>query len=120
MSNGEESVTFLGKGTKLEGKLRFEGTIRVDGHYVGEISSDGDLIVGEEGVLEADIRVGHVVINGEVRGNIQASQKVEIHAPGKVFGDISSPSLVIDDGAFFQGKTEMYHSSGAEKEDSGA
>ena len=108
MKNGEGSVTFLGKGTRLEGKLKFEGTIRVDGRFAGEIVSDGNLVVGQGGYVEADIRVGYVTISGEVHGNILATEKVEIQAPGKVFGDIKAPSVVIGDGVVFEGRTEMY------------
>ncbi|MBW1766557.1 MAG: polymer-forming cytoskeletal protein [Deltaproteobacteria bacterium] len=108
MKKKEQVVTFLGKGTEFEGKLTFDGTIRIDGHFKGEISSDGNLIVGEGGMVEANMHVAYIVISGEVHGNIIADQKVEIRAPGRVFGDIQAPTVVIDEGVIFEGKTKMY------------
>ncbi len=108
MKKREQVVTFLGKGTEFEGKLTFDGTIRIDGNFKGEISSNGNLIVGEKGMIEADMHVAYIVISGEVHGNIIADQKVEIRAPGRVFGDIQAPTVVIDEGVIFEGKTKMY------------
>jgi cytoskeletal protein CcmA (bactofilin family) len=108
MKKREQVITFLGKGTEFEGKLTFHGTIRIDGHFKGEIAAGGNLIVGEEGLVEADVQVGYIDISGEVHGNIVAEQRVEIRAPGKVFGDIQAPSVVIGEGVIFEGKTQMY------------
>lgn len=108
MKKREQVITFLGKGTEFEGKLTFHGTIRIDGHFKGEITAGGNLIVGEEGLVEADVQVGYIDISGEVHGNIVADQRVEIRAPGKVFGDIQAPSVVIGEGVIFEGKTQMY------------
>ena len=108
MKKREQVITFLGKGTEFEGKLTFHGTIRIDGHFKGEIAAGGNLIVGEEGLVEADVQVGYIDISGEVHGNISAEQRVEIRAPGKVFGDIQAPSVVIGEGVIFEGKTQMY------------
>jgi len=108
MKKREQVITFLGKGTEFEGKLTFHGTIRIDGHFKGEITAGGNLIVGEEGLVEADVQVGYIDISGEVHGNIVAEQRVEIRAPGKVFGDIQAPSVVIGEGVIFEGKTQMY------------
>ena len=82
MKKREQVVTFLGKGTEFEGKLTFDGTIRIDGNFKGEISSSGNLIVGEKGMIEANMHVAYIVVSGEIHGNITADQKVEIHAPG--------------------------------------
>ena len=108
MKNKKQDITFLGKGTKFEGKLTFSGTIRIDGHFKGEISSDGNLIVGEEGVIEADIHISYMIIRGEIHGNIIADQRIDIHAPGKVFGNIQSPTVVMDEGVILEGTTRMH------------
>lgn len=113
MKEREEVTTFLGKGAEFEGKLTFHGTVRIDGHVKGEISGDGNLIVGEEAVIEADMRASYIVITGEVRGNIIADQRVDISAPAKVFGNIRAPSVVMDQGALFWGETQMYRAKGA-------
>ena len=108
MKKSEQVVTFLGKDTEFEGKLRFHGNIRIDGHFKGEIEAEGNLIVGEEGMIEADMHISYIVIRGEVHGNITADQRVDIRAPGKVFGNIQSPTVVIDEGVIFEGQTKMY------------
>lgn len=113
MKKKDKMITFFGKNTKLDGKLTFEGTVRIDGHFRGEISADGNLIVGEEGVIEADIHVSYIRINGEIHGNIFAHQRVDIRAPGKVFGNILAPTVVIDEGVIFEGMTRMYQAKGA-------
>ena len=116
MKKRDQVVTFLGKGTEFEGKLTFDGTIRIDGNFKGEISSSGNLIVGEKGMIEANMHVAYIVVSGEIHGNITADQKVEIHAPGRVFGDIQAPTVVIDEGVIFEGKTKMYQAKVADKE----
>jgi cytoskeletal protein CcmA (bactofilin family) len=107
MKKTDEINAFLGKDTEFDGKLSFGGTVRIDGHFKGEINSDGTIIVGETAVIEADVRVSYVVISGEIRGNILASKRVEIHAPGKVFGNISAPTVVMDEGVVFEGSCSM-------------
>ena len=119
MKKREKAVTFLGKDTEFEGKLTFHGTIRIDGHFKGEISADGNLIVGEEGVIEANMHVSYIVIRGEIHGNIIADQRVDIHVPGKVFGNIQAPVVVIDEGVIFEGQTRMYQAKEAGKRDLG-
>lgn len=115
MKKREHVVTFLGKGTEFEGKLTFSGTIRLDGHFKGEISADGNIIVGEEGMVEADMHISYILINGEVHGNIIADQKVEIRAPGRVFGDIQAPSVVIEEGIIFEGRIRMIQAKEADE-----
>jgi cytoskeletal protein CcmA (bactofilin family) len=107
MKKTDEINAFLGKDTEFDGKLSFGGTVRIDGHFKGEINSDGTIIVGETAVIEADVGVSYVVISGEIRGNILASKRVEIHAPGKVFGNINSPTVVMDEGVVFEGSCSM-------------
>ena len=113
MKKAEKVITFLGKDTAFQGKLKFEGTIRIDGQFKGEILSNGNLIVGEEGMIEADIHVSYIAISGECHGNITADQRVDIHAPGKVFGNIQAPVVVIDEGVIFEGNTRMYQAKNA-------
>jgi cytoskeletal protein CcmA (bactofilin family) len=97
----------LGKGSEFEGKLSFEGTVRVDGKLTGEIFTDDVLIVGEGAEVNAEVTVGAIVIQGTVRGNITAKRSVEIHSPGRVKGNINTPSLFIEKGVFFDGHCQM-------------
>jgi len=97
----------LGRGSEFDGKLNFEGTVRIDGTFTGEIATNDMLIIGEGAKVTADITCGSVVINGDVTGNIKASEMVELHKPAKVKGDITTPSLMVDKGVQFDGSSKM-------------
>jgi cytoskeletal protein CcmA (bactofilin family) len=102
-----EINTLLGKGSEFEGKLTFEGTVRIDGKLRGEIFSDDILVIGEGADVRAEIDVGTIIVEGHVEGNIRAKRSVELHAPAHVKGNIATPSLFIDKGVIFQGQCEM-------------
>ena len=102
-----EVTTLLGRGSEFEGKLSFEGTVRVDGKLSGEIFTDDVLIIGEGAEVSAEISVGAIIIEGTVHGNIHAKRSVEIHTPARVRGNISTPSLSIDKGVVFDGNCQM-------------
>ena len=114
--NQDQINAFLGKDTEFEGKLSFSGAVRIDGRFKGEILTEGTLIVGETALLECDIQTAHISICGEIRGNIAAQNRIEIHAPGRVFGNISAPTITIDEGVIFEGNCRMQKK--AEDEDS--
>lgn len=98
---------FLDTGSHVEGELRFETAFRVDGKFTGKVNTAGDLIVGEGGEVEGDLRVGQIFISGTVKGTIRAAKKIQIASRGKVFAEIDTPALVVEDGAFFQGRCTM-------------
>ena len=102
-----EINTLLGRGATFEGKLTFEGTVRVDGKLKGEVFSDDVLIVGEGAYVEAEIDIGEIIIQGTVVGNIRARRSIEVLAPGRVKGDLHTPSLQIDKGVIFEGRSFM-------------
>lgn len=102
-----EITTLLGRGATFEGKLTFEGTVRIDGKFKGEVFTDDVLVIGEGAVVEATLDVGDVIIQGAVIGNITAKRSIEIHAPGRVKGDIHTPQLQIDKGVVFEGRSFM-------------
>ncbi len=103
-----EINALLGRGTSYEGKLTFEGRVRIDGAFKGEIFSDDVLILGEGANVEADVQVGTLIVRGgALRGAVRATQLVELHAPGKVYGNIHSPQLFIDKGVVFEGRCTM-------------
>jgi cytoskeletal protein CcmA (bactofilin family) len=93
---------FFDKDTHFKGDLSFKGSFRVDGHFKGTIKSDSILIVGPNGKVEADVQIGHAIIDGQVKGSIHAKKKVEIHSSGRVTGTIISPILAIEEGAFLE------------------
>ena len=107
MRKKNEINAFLGKNTEFDGKLTFSGAVRIDGKFKGEILSQGTLVIGETAVIESNIHVTHVIISGEIRGNIIADERIEIHAPGRVLGDIEAPVVVIDEGVIFEGNCRM-------------
>jgi len=103
----DEINAFLGKDTEFEGKFSFTGAVRIDGGFSGEIFSSGTLIVGESAVVKSRISVGDMIISGEVHGDIVAENKIEINVPGKLFGNIQTPKLVIEEGVIFEGNCKM-------------
>ena len=104
MKKQDRIITFLGKNTKFEGRLTFDGAIRIDGEFVGEIEApEGNLIIGESAKVESEIHVATVIISGDVRGNIVASQKIEVLVPGKVTGNIQAPTVMVQEGVVFSG-----------------
>jgi len=102
-----EITTLLGRGAAFEGKLTFDGTVRIDGRFKGEVFSDDVLVIGEGAHVEAEIDIGEVIIQGTVVGNVKAKRSIEIHAPGRVKGDLHTPSLQIDKGVIFEGRSFM-------------
>ena len=98
---------FLDSGSHLHGELRFDASFRVDGKLTGMVESQGDLIVGESGEVDGEIQVGQVFISGTVRGRVKAAKKIQIAPSGKLFAEIDTPALVIEDGATFEGSCSM-------------
>jgi cytoskeletal protein CcmA (bactofilin family) len=102
-----EVHTLIGKGSEFEGKLTFEGQVRIDGKFSGQINTKDVLVIGEGARVQAEINAGTVIINGVVEGNIRAVQLIELHQPGKVKGNLETPSLSIDRGVVFEGSCKM-------------
>ncbi len=98
---------FLGSQTEFIGKLSFSGVVHLDGRFEGEIISRGTLVVGSDSVVNAHVRSNVLKISGEVYGDLAASEKIELYAPAKVFGSIRTPSLVVEEGALFEGTCSM-------------
>ncbi len=100
-------VSLLGKGAEMTGEISFTNRLRVEGTIKGKVRSDATLDIDSGGLVEAEVHVRNISINGEFRGIIRASDRVEIHKDGKVVGDIYSPCLIIDAGAIFDGRCNM-------------
>lgn len=97
---------YLDRDSKVEGKLNFEGTARIDGQIDGEILAK-DLIIGESALVTAQIKAASIIVAGTVKGAIIASQRIEIRATAKISGKITSPILVVHEGAAFEGHCAM-------------
>ena len=98
---------FLDAGSHMTGELSFEDTFRIDGKLTGNVVSGGDLIIGERGDIDGEVRVRRVFVSGTVQGSLKATERVEIFPTGKVTADLYTPSLTIEDGAFFEGSCAM-------------
>ena len=97
----------IDQGCEFEGKLCFQGTVRIAGTFRGEIFTPDTLIVGEGARVHGEIEAGTVIISGEVNGTIKAKHRVEIHQPAIFRGDIYTPSLSVDEGVIFEGSSKM-------------
>jgi cytoskeletal protein CcmA (bactofilin family) len=97
----------LGAGSVFEGKLHFEGQVRIDGTFTGEITTTDLLVIGEGAKVSATINCGSVEIKGDITGNVTASESIVLRPTAHVQADIYSPSLTIDKGAIFEGNTRM-------------
>ena len=100
-------TAFIDQGSEFEGKLSFKDTVRIDGRFSGEISSENTLIVGESGEIEANIKSKTVAVSGSVQGNVNATSKVVVHKTGRIQGDIETGSIVIEEGAIINGTIKM-------------
>ncbi len=97
--------TFFEAKTTVEGKLTFQGTCSLNGRFSGSVESKGGtMIVGEKGVVDADMSVHTAMVYGQVRGNIRAAGRIELHPPAQVFGDLKAPEILIDTGVVYNGK----------------
>ncbi len=111
-----EINALMGKGTEFQGDLKFDGTVRIDGIFCGEIQAAGTLVVGEGARVEAKIHCGTVIVSGEVIGDIEATHRVEALAPARIQGNIQTPVLVINEGVQFDGVARMEGVGVAEKD----
>jgi cytoskeletal protein CcmA (bactofilin family) len=111
--NGDVTA-FVGDGTEVEGKLAFRGTVMLDGRFTGEITTTDTLIVGDKGVVKATVHVGVLVVSGEVAGAVTASERVEVRAGGRLYGDVETRVLVVEEGGTLEGQCRMRSARPAE------
>ncbi len=99
--------TIIGEDIVFKGSLKFHNNLMINGHFKGTIETNGNLIIGETGEVNADINVGSLNVNGSFRGNIDSKNKIQIGKTGKISGDIKTPVLEIESGAKFSGNCVM-------------
>lgn len=102
-----EVHTLLGKGSEFEGKLTFEGQVRIDGKFNGQIVTKDVLVIGDGARVNAEIQAGTVIINGTVEGNVRATTLIELKQPGRIKGNLETPALSMDRGVIFEGSLKM-------------
>ncbi|MFU0784137.1 MAG: Cytoskeletal protein CcmA, bactofilin family [Thermoanaerobacterium thermosaccharolyticum] len=105
--NPDKIDTIIGKNTTIEGNIKSQGTMRIDGNVTGKIEVQGSMIIGDNSKIEADIKADNISISGEITGNLTVKNQVQITSNGKVYGDIEVQNLIIDEGAIFEGKCKM-------------
>ena len=112
-ARGRGLTAFIDEGSEIEGKYTFSGTLLLNGKFKGEIVSTDTLIIGEKGVVNATIRVGAVLISGELVGGVLAD-RVEMKQGARVFADVEAPVIVVEEGALFDGHCRMTREQPAE------
>jgi cytoskeletal protein CcmA (bactofilin family) len=103
---------YLGPGTKINGKLHFDGPTTIDGEVEGEIIAQANITIGQQATVKGKISAAAVVIQGKVLADIQADKKIEVQPPGSIVGDVTTQSLVIGDGAVLEGHVSMKKTEG--------
>jgi cytoskeletal protein CcmA (bactofilin family) len=103
----DDVIAVLGKGCSFKGDLTFEGSMRIDGYFEGNITGTGTLVIGEGAHIEANIDVGSLHISGEVTGTIQVKEKIKIYDTGKLIGNLKAMLLAIEEGGMFEGHSLM-------------
>jgi cytoskeletal protein CcmA (bactofilin family) len=98
---------FIDKGSQVRGDLTFEDSFRIDGRFEGKIRAGRELIIGDNADVTADIEVGKLQVNGNLKGSVKATERVELLAQARVYGDVVTPVLRIEEGATFQGSCQM-------------
>ncbi|MYF25089.1 MAG: polymer-forming cytoskeletal protein [Nitrospira sp. SB0678_bin_10] len=101
------AYTFLGKGVDFKGKAKFDTSVRIDGHFDGQIVSQDTLMIGESGIVKGEITCETIISSGKIEGNIVASQKVQLLKPAVLIGGVRAPSFSVEEGVVFHGMCDM-------------
>ena len=101
------NITLLAKGVELKGEIRVEGTVRIDGRLEGDIHTKGQVIVGEDGVVKGTINAGILISSGRIKATITATERVQLLKTGIIMGEVHAPLFSMEEGAKFQGLTDM-------------
>lgn len=103
---------FLDRGARVDGTLTFDDVFRIDGIVKGTILSEHELVIGDGATVEGEIRVGRLAVSGTVRGVVHARERIEIHAGARIFAELHTPALLVEEGAVIQGPVETGPSAG--------
>lgn len=101
------AYTFLGKGVDFKGKAKFDGSVRIDGRFDGQIISQDTLVIGEQGIIKGEITCENLICSGKIEGNIVATQKIQFLKPAALIGNVRTPALSVEEGVAFQGTCDM-------------
>ena len=117
MVNTDKVDTVVGPGSLVKGDIHSRGTLRIDGNVEGNIRADASIIIGEKGVVKANVIAGHIIVGGTVHGNVTARDKVEILSTGRLYGDVTTATakFVVAEGVIFEGRCSMSESDAAKQ-----
>ncbi len=104
---GDDNITLLAKGVLLTGEIRVEGTVRIDGRLDGEIQTKGQVIIGEDGLVQGTITAGTVISSGRIKAKVTAIERVQLLKTATLIGEVHTPVLIMEEGARIQGVTDM-------------
>jgi cytoskeletal protein CcmA (bactofilin family) len=101
------STSVIDQGCEMEGRLSFVGTLVLNGKFQGELFSSGTLLVGESGHIQGEVQADVTIVSGEITGNIVARERVELRGHARIYGDIVTPVLILEEGVVFDGHCRM-------------
>lgn len=101
------NITLLAKGVELKGEIKVEGTVRIDGRLEGDVQTKGEVIVGEDGVVKGTISAGSLISSGRIKATVTASERVQLLKTATLIGEVHCPVMVMEEGAKFQGVSDM-------------
>lgn len=107
MAESTESLivnSIIGEGSEFRGEFKIRDLLRIDGYFKGTILTDGKVLIGRTGEVDTDIQAGIVVVGGEVRGNIIAKKRIVLLSTCRLYGDVITPSLIVEEGTIFEGR----------------
>lgn len=104
---GKDEIAYLGSDTMYEGRLSFKGTVRIEGRFTGDITSDGTLNVGKDAQVHGTIAVGELLLSGHFNGDVTAKRRVVVYASGVLEGTLQTPSLLTEEGGVIEGQITM-------------
>ena len=110
IEESQDITAIIDKGCSFEGKLSFEGVVRIGGKFKGQVFSNDVLIISEGAFVEGEVEVDTVIVNGEFSGTIIAKKKLEAHSPAKIKGSLITQNLSIGEGVLFEGSSKMMQS----------
>lgn len=111
--NGTLTETYIGTGTRVEGTIVVSGTLRIDGEVAGEIKADGDVVIGKTGEVRADVCAVNLIVGGRLNGTASARERLELLATGKIVGDATMQTLIVEQGGLLEGRCQMRNEAGA-------
>lgn len=110
-ANGSLTETYVGPGTRIEGTLVLSGALRIDGEVSGEIRAEGDVVIGETGDVQANVVAGNLIVGGRLTGTASVRERLELLSTGKIYGDASMQTLIVEQGGLLEGNCHMGNSA---------